>query len=49
MKPTIRFFIILFTIFTLTACVSVDTRLKREFEKLVNSVMAFIETQYFSL
>lgn len=34
MKLTIRFFIILFTIFTLTACVSVDTRLKREFEKI---------------
>lgn len=30
----IRLFIILFTIFTLTACVSVDTRLKREFAKI---------------
>jgi hypothetical protein len=30
----IRLIIILFTVFTLTACVSIDTRLKREFAKI---------------
>ncbi len=30
----IRLFTLIFTVFTLTACASVDTRLKREFEKI---------------